>query len=102
MFGVCQLTSNFNVTDADIYTKISYGTFSSWNNVHVGKKEGHSKQSNSMKDYKGNNIIEIEYERETNIAKIKNVTDKTESVSVILIDNTLPLYFTVLLRNEND
>ena len=58
MFGVCQITPNFKVTDKNIYNLIQYGSFSYYNNdIYLGKAEGHTKESSNIAAYQTNDIV---------------------------------------------
>ena len=53
MFGVCQLTPNFKITDSDIYDKIQHGSFTCYgkDDIDLGNSSGHRKESSNIMGY---------------------------------------------------
>lgn len=74
----------------------------SQNNICLGSKGGHKNESNTIDRYKQNDLIEVEYERETQKVTVKNMTRKTQSVSYIKVKNSFPLHFAVSLCSQDN
>lgn len=63
MFGVCQITSGFKVTDHNIYNSIEYGSFAhvGSNSVWLGSTVGHRSEKTEIEQYETNDIVEVEF-----------------------------------------
>lgn len=75
------------------------GSFISEDRIYLGTKEGHRMESNNIKRYKTGMIIEIEYEKEAEKVTVRNIIQKTQSVTYIKTLNSLPLHFVVSLSS---
>lgn len=66
MFGVYQKHPSFKSTDTHICGNIHYGSITQYSgNVYVGQQQGHKKESINIGRYLTNDIVEVEFERET-------------------------------------
>ena len=101
--GVCQITSNFHVNDANVLNKIQYGSLTDCNfKVYLGSVEGHLIERNNIKDFAAGDMVEVEYDYMSKRVKVRNETKDTESVSYIQICSISSLYMAVNLYNKDD
>lgn len=98
------MPSNFDLTSPNVHKKINYGSFIGNNitNVFLGKGSGHKLEIHNITRFRTNDVVTIEYDQEIRKITVRNINEGTESITYIIVDKSLPLYFGVMLSSTGE